>query len=294
MYVNLLTIDNILAGPISLTPAAPRPDAGGKDKIAPVEDDRPPKANSFQTRGTDNVLTDTGKAVSDKPSQEFRQVLRDKTTSEAPAKAQNGTESQEQSTVSNPVRPKDIVQTWLAESSVPVLQSRDGAAARVEPRAGCRLAQLIAGIEAEKLAPPTGHAAKSAEIKLLHTTDRGQLGIRTVLPEKSNGQNGLKTVSPDASRIMPAAKGQPGMDAKTDKTSKPNETIVDTEALTNKGNVKTLMPKASADAGSKMTAAEKKATSEDASVAVDASRLPARNAKKELMPDTSLGGGSKT
>ncbi len=41
----------------------------------------------------------------------------------------------------------------------------------------------------------TGHAVKSEEIKALHETEKGQLGIKTILPENSNGQNGLKQVT---------------------------------------------------------------------------------------------------
>ena len=41
----------------------------------------------------------------------------------------------------------------------------------------------------------TGHAVKSQQIKELHETESGQLGIKTILPENSNGENGLKEVS---------------------------------------------------------------------------------------------------
>jgi flagellar hook-length control protein FliK len=50
-------------------------------------------------------------------------------------------------------------------------------------------------VDSEKSNSVTGHAVKSEQIKLLHETEKGQLGIKTILPEKSNGQNGLKDVS---------------------------------------------------------------------------------------------------
>jgi flagellar hook-length control protein FliK len=226
---------------------------------------------------------DTTKALSDKPSREFRQVLRDETASEVPAKTQTGTESQEQSVLCDPLRPKDTVQTWLAENSVAVSQSRDASATRVEPGAGRQLAQLIAGLKTRKPPPPTGHAAKSAQIKILHATEKGQLGIKTVLPEKSNGQNGLQTVSPETAKVIPAAKTQPGMEEKTDKTVKPNETALDTKSPTTKGSVRALTPEVSA--------AVKEAASANVSAATDASKPPAANTRKDLTFDAFVGGG---
>ena len=47
----------------------------------------------------------------------------------------------------------------------------------------------------EKSNSVTGHAVKSEQIKLLHETEKGQLGIKTILPENSRGENGLKEVT---------------------------------------------------------------------------------------------------
>jgi flagellar hook-length control protein FliK len=46
----------------------------------------------------------------------------------------------------------------------------------------------------EKSNSVTGDAVKSEQTKALQETEKRQLGIKTILPEKSNGQNGLKQI----------------------------------------------------------------------------------------------------
>jgi hypothetical protein len=53
----------------------------------------------------------------------------------------------------------------------------------------------------EKSNSVTGDAVKSEQIKALHETEKGQLGIKTILPEKSNGQNGLKQIFEQISQM---------------------------------------------------------------------------------------------
>ena len=53
----------------------------------------------------------------------------------------------------------------------------------------------------EKSNSVTGHGIKSEQIKLLHETEKGQLGIKTILPENSHGENGLKEIITSESEI---------------------------------------------------------------------------------------------
>ena len=58
-----------------------------------------------------------------------------------------------------------------------------------------QIKQTVAAHVSEKSNSVTGHGVKSAEIKSLHLEEKGQLGIKTILSEKSNGQNGLKVLT---------------------------------------------------------------------------------------------------
>jgi len=161
MNVNSLTIDNMLAG-VSDTPRTqPRHDTGARDKpISSLADDRPSQASSARIETPDNVAPDAGRTVGEKPAREFREVLRDRTKSENPQESRNSTESKKESGLSDPAKPADVVRTWMAENAVPVSNSREGIAVKMEPKAGRELAQLIASLKTEKSSPVTGHAAK--------------------------------------------------------------------------------------------------------------------------------------
>jgi len=298
MNASILTIDRSFVAP-GRAGAAPKADARHAEKpFSPVADNESPRANSAQTGATDNVSKDTRKAIADRPTREFRQVLREKTGTDSCPKAQNDGESKEhnskeQGAVSGLTEPKQAVKMWLAENSTPVPQSEDAAAATAEPEAGCEPGQLIADVKPEKSFPVTGHAVKSAQIKALAATEKGQLGIKTVLPEKSNGENGLKVVSPDESAIASAAKAQAGANGRTDKIVALGEAAVDTKALNNKADVKETLPEASADASGKTAVANKKLQGANASADSDATEATATNAKKDLVPNAFADGDGK-
>jgi flagellar hook-length control protein FliK len=298
MNASMLTIDHSFVAP-GRAGVAPKADARHAEKpFSQVADNESPKANSAQTGATDNVSMDTRKAIADRPTREFRQVLREKTGTGSSPKAQNDGESKEHSSkeqgaVSGLTEPKQPVKMWSAENSTPVPQSEDAAAATAEPKAACEPGQLIADVKPEKSPPVTGHAVKSAQIKALAATEKGQLGIKTVLPEKSNGENGLKVVSPEESAIASAAKAQPGANGRTDKIVALGGAAVDTEALNNRADVKEMVPEASADAGGKATVANKKLQGADASADSDATEATATNAKKDLMSNAFADGDGK-
>lgn len=293
MNVNLLTIDNMPAGVSNTLHTQPRHDTGARDKpVSPLADDKPIQASSERIETTDNIAPYEGRSVGEEPAGEFRHVLREKIKSEGPEKNRNSSESKEQNQVSDPAKTPDAVRTWLAENAVPVLHSREGIAIKMEPKAGRELAQLIASLKTEKSPPVTGDAAKSAQIKLaLLAGEKGQLGLKTVLPEKPSGQNGLKRVLADTPMIMPVGKVRPEIATIVPR----NEAAADTKAFTNKGQVKELTPEVSAGLDSKADASGKKA----ANTAVDVNPAPAKTptaaAKKDVIPETTVeNGGKKT
>ncbi|UCC97899.1 MAG: flagellar hook-length control protein FliK [Phycisphaerales bacterium] len=295
MDTSALTIDKLFAAPAAMAAPAPKADARkAENAFAAVAEDGTAQVDSPGAEATDNVRTDAAGTRGSKTAREFRQVLREKAASESPPKNQIGRESKEHDPVSDPATPKKAAQTVLAENSVPVLQSRGATVAGVESKAGSKLAQLMAGLKPEKSPPVTGHAAKSAQIKALAATgEKRQLGLKTVLPAKSNGQNGLKAVLPKASAIMPATKAQPGLKARTDKTAQPDGKVLDAKIPSKEGNVKELVPEAPDDAGNKITAANKKLQGVDILAQGDVTKPPVQSAKKDMMPEALADGDDK-
>ncbi|TKJ33007.1 MAG: hypothetical protein CEE38_21915, partial [Planctomycetes bacterium B3_Pla] len=190
---------------------------------------------------------------------------------EAPQNTQNSPRSNGQGPGFNAAQQPDIVQAWRAMNSVPVEQSRDGAATRIEPKAGRQLAELIAAAKAEKSLPAAGRTAQSVEIKPLPTTDKGPLG--------------LNSVSPETIRHTPAATIQP-VEAATDGTiSSSNEAVIDTETATQQGtHAKVIAPEVPADTGGETIA--------DTSPVVGTPTAPAPDMNSP-MPETPVDDGGK-
>ncbi|MHC4226047.1 MAG: hypothetical protein ACYSW0_01335, partial [Planctomycetota bacterium] len=219
----------MFAGTTAKASALPKSDASGEGtpfsvtaghRPSPVETDRPktPYNNS-------NTADDRSESIGELPK-DFSQALYEEAKSKAPLETQNSPESNGQGPGFNAAQQPDIVQAWRAMNSVPVEQSRDGAATRIEPKAGRRLAELIAATK----------AAQSTEIKPLPTTDKGTLG--------------LNSVSPETPRHSPAATIQPTEVATDGTVSSSNETVIDTEAATQQGtHTKGIVPEVPANTG---------------------------------------------
>ncbi len=260
MNINLLTIDSTLKATTGTSSVLSKSDEvrkGAKFSLTP--DDKHPQVNSFEKPTADNVneeIQNRKEPISKSP-QEFTQSIRKKPKSENPSEAENKTKPKEQSaasgTIKQPNEQQNLIKSWLAEHSIAVEQSKEGTATKIDPNASRQLAQIIANTQTVKSPPVTGHAVKSAEIKLLHTTEKGQLGLKTVLPTTSEGQNGLKAVLPDTSMSTPEAKKQPETVNNTDKVSVSAKTIAETKSVTEKGNNKELVPEVPANTGKETT-----------------------------------------
>jgi flagellar hook-length control protein FliK len=288
MNINLFTIDNTLAATTGASSALPKSDEirkGAKFSLTP--DDEHPQVNSFEKPTTDNINEEiqNRKDPISKSPQEFTQTISKKTKSENTCEYENKTKQKEQNaasvTIELPSEQQNFIKSWLAEYSVAVEQSKEGTATKIEPEAGQQLAQIIANMRTVKPPPVTGHAVKSAEIKLLHSTEKGQLGLKTVLPATSEGQNGLKAVLPATTKSTPEGKKQPETGNNTEKVSISAKTIAETKSITEKGSIKELTPEIPANTGKSTTTASVKTPA----VNINLQAIQAKASEMQPQPD---------
>ncbi len=292
MNTNLLTIDNMLfAGTAVAAPPAPRPNAIKKaPQFSLAADDTPPPSHTPESTTTDNTPFIARNEPVNKPTQDFRYASRKTATTETPQQDQNNTKPEKQDSASaKPSKANPTQSASAPETPIPLGALVKEVATTMEPKTGRQLAQLIVNLKDGKSPPVTGQAAKAAEIKLLVTTDKGQLGLKTVLPETSKGQPGPKIVLPDTSNGQPGlqtvlsntsegtADTQPGQDKNTDKIPISNSTVVPTKGPTNGENAKELMSDAFVDDDSKTTTTNKEAATTDKSAIPGNEKTPALN-----------------
>jgi flagellar hook-length control protein FliK len=144
-------------------------------QFAPPQADNPYNANAPEST-TDNTLTLAQNERIDRPPQEFRYTLHKKTMTEGPQNEQN------------PTSPKSeqpgVVQSWLA--NYPLIEhGNKGIAKKMGPKAGYQLAQLIANLRTGKFPLGNEITAKPVAKEPLLTIDKGQLGLKGVLPDIS-------------------------------------------------------------------------------------------------------------
>ncbi|MCH7555823.1 MAG: flagellar hook-length control protein FliK [Planctomycetes bacterium] len=278
MNTNLLTIDNMMfAGTTVAAPPAPKPNTfTNATRLSPATDDTPPPPNTLEPTTTDNTPFIARNEPVNKPAQDFRHRLRETVMSKTTQKAQDRTKSEKQDPASAiPSKTNPTQSPSAPEAPITPGTLVKEAATKMEPKTGRQFAQLITDLKDGKSPPVTGQAAKSAQIKLLVTTDKGQLGLKTVLPETSKGQHGLKTVLSNTSEGT--ADTQPGQDKNTDKISISNSTVVPTKGPTNGENTKELMSDALVDNDSKTTTTNKGAATTDKSAIPGNEKTPALN-----------------
>ena len=256
MNVNLLITENSFVGTMGKSPVPSKPDEiseGAKFSLTP--DDKHPQINGLEKPTADNIDEEiqNQKEPVNKSPQDFTQSTQKQTKSENPSEAENKTKRKEQNeasgTTKQPSEQQNLIKIWLAEHSVAAEQSKEAGATKIEPKVGKQIAQIITNTQTGKSPPVTGNAVKSAEIKLLHSTEKGQSGLKTVLPTTSEGQNGLKAVLPDTSKVTPTDKKQPETGNNTDKVSVLAKTIAETKSVTEKGSTKELVPEIPANTG---------------------------------------------
>jgi flagellar hook-length control protein FliK len=246
MNVNMLTIDSNLAAATEASPFPSKPDSNNKGaRFALALDDEKVQVKIPEKPTADNIkekVQNHKKSISNSP-QEFTQSSDKKIKPEVDPKQRRD---------SDLMLPSIKTDVEAALFDRPNINNKSGQPNGVDPT----LAEIIQGLEGtkaksalqptqiatdiqDKSASVTGQAVKSTEIKLLHTTEKGQLGIKTILPTNSNGQNGLKTVTPDLTKSISAIQKQPEASNNNEKTVVSAKTIALNEKVNapEKGNV---------------------------------------------------------
>ena len=244
MNVNLLTIDCDLAATIGTAPSVSKPDSNSKGTpFVSTLDNEKLKDKIAEKPTFHNIkekVQNQEKAVGNS-SQEFTESIDKKIKSENSCKNDNKThldepDSNSDSTEQQAKQP-NIIQSWLAEHLIAVTQNKEATSTKNKSKSDPQITQIIANPQS-KSSSVTGQAVKSTEIKVLHTVEKGQLGIKTILPAKSNGENGLKAITHELSKSIPAAGKQPG----TVRDSKKTGASAKAASLTEKVNTKELKP----------------------------------------------------
>ena len=292
MYTSSLAIDNMFVATASAAPVQSKPNTVKKAaQFSPTPDDNPPSVNIPETTTTDNTPTVAENELVNKPPQDFSQTLRKTVTTETPPKEDDNTTSKKQDLTSGAsfkTNPAQLLATPVPTISVAPLVKE--VATTAQAKAGHLLAQLTANLSTDKSPPVTGQAAKAAEIKLLLTTgDKGQLGLKTILPETSNGQLGLKTVLPDTSNGAPTADTQLGEGKNADELLMPNETVVPTKTPDSGENTKELIHEALLNNDSKATTTGEKTATADKPAISDTQETPPLNTNYPPAQDKSSG-----
>jgi len=227
----------LFTGTAVAAPPAPKPNTfTNATQFSRVADDTPPPSNIPESTTTYNIPTITQNEPVNKPLEDFRHTLRKTAKIEAPQQDRDDTKSEQQDSASAKPSNANPNQS-LSTPEIPITLGAlvKEVATKMEPKTGRQLAEFIANLKDGASPPVPGKAAKSAEIKLLVTTDKGQLGLKTVLSNISKG----------------TADSQPGQDKNIDKILIPNSTVASTKAPGNGENAKELIPNALVDNDSK-------------------------------------------
>ena len=304
MNTNLMTIDNTMfAGTAVAPPPATKPNTfTNGTKFSPAADNIQPYSNTPESTTADNMPAIAQKEPINKSRQDFNQTLRTTVKAESPQQNQNNKKPDKQEPASETPSKTNSAQSF-STTEIPltfgILVKEN--TTKTEPKTGHQLAQLIANLKDGKSSPVTGQATKSAEIKLLVNTEKGQLGLKTVLPETPKGQTGLKsslpntskdqptlqTVLSDISEGTPTTDTQPGEGKNTDKISVSNGTVLTTKA-------KELMSDALAGTNHKTTEINEKTPPVDASVVTNSTKNSDLSGKKPVLDTLVEDGGKKT
>jgi len=284
----------LFTGTAVAAPPASKPNTfTNATQFSPGADDTPPPSNTPESTTTDNTPPIAEKEPINKSTQDFSHTLHKTAVTEAPQQDQDNTKPEKQDSASaKPSKANPTQSPSAPETPIPLGALVKEVATKMEPKTGRQLAQLIVNLKNGESPTVTGQAAKSAEIKLLVTTDKGQLGLKTVLPETSKGRLGLKTVLPETSKGQPGSKTvlskipegtadtQPGQGSNIDKILIPNSTVASTKAPGNGENAKELMSDALVDADGKTTATNEKTAPVDTTVVAGSPKSSALSGKK--------------
>ncbi len=298
MNMDLMTINNMMyaAAAVAPPPANKLNTFTNDTNFSPPADNIQPYSNTAESTTSHNIHAITQNEPTNKTKQDFNQTLRTTVKAESSQQNQNNKKPDKQELASaTPSKANSAQPFSTTEGPLTFGLLVKENTTNIKPKTERQLAQLIANLKDGKSSPVTGQAAKSVEIKLLVNTEKGQIGLKTVLPETSKGQNGLKSSLPDTSKgqttlqtILPNISEdntQPGEAKSTNKISVSNGPVLTTKA-------KELMPDALAGANHKTTEINEKTPPVDASVVTKSTKSSDLNAKKPGL-DTLIDDGNK-
>jgi len=288
MNMDLMTINDMMFAAAAVAPPpANKPNTfTNGTNFSPSADNIQSYSNTPEPITTDNIPAIAKNEPINKPRENFNQTLRKTVNAESPQQNQNNKKPDKDELASATPSKANSAQSFSTTESplTSGLLVKENAT-KMEPKTGRQLAQLIANLKDGKSSPVTGQATKSAEIKLLVNTEKGQTGLKSSSPNTSKDQHNLQTVLPNISEGTPNADTQPGEGKNTDKISVSNGTALTTKA-------KELMPDALAGANHKTTEINEKTPLVDASVVTNSTKSSDLSSKKPGL-DTLVEDGSK-
>jgi flagellar hook-length control protein FliK len=289
MNMDLMTIDNMMFAAAVAPPPANKANTFTNDtNFSPSADNIQPYSNTPESTTADNIHAIAQNEPINKPRQDFNQTLRKTVNADSPQKNLNNKKPDKDELASAIPSEENSTQSFSTTEIPPTfgLLVKENAT-KTEPKTGHQLAQLIANLKDGKSSPVTGQ-----ETKLLVNTEKGQLGLKGSLLNTSKDQPTLQTVLSNISEGTPTADTQLGEGKNTDKISVSNGTALTTKAITNKENIKELMPDVHAGTNHKTAEINEKTPPADPSVIANSTKSSDLSGNKSGF-DTLVENGSK-
>jgi flagellar hook-length control protein FliK len=256
-------------------------------------------ANPAETLTTDNKPVTSQNEPISRPRQDSTNDFRNKTAVEKPDEAQPQLESQAEGSVSGIAKQPNIVQSWLAQYSVTMENGNGGLINKVEPKAGYKLAQLIASLKSDKYPPGLEPIVMASGSKGLETITGIQPGSKIIsldTPLSNNAIPAANNSSQIPTTAIAAAKGISGEESGQESASADTGKIITDGQKASPPNGQELTPKVLTGEGKTTTDNEESAETSGAATAkpqktavLDAGLTAVSNKSTEVGQDEALG-----
>ena len=182
MNTNVLAISNIFAG--TGTPAIPKAVKQSNQFSSPPLDSKP-----FEyARGTetvDNPQFENKNSLDNEPPLEFGHTLRGEVLPQLPLKAKNNVGTKKQNQLTDPAIQPTLIQLKAAECLQNAEQSSEGAANKIELKAGCTDDQVQTSLKPDISALLAGKTAAPHQIEPVRVISQEQNGATENSPQTS-------------------------------------------------------------------------------------------------------------
>jgi flagellar hook-length control protein FliK len=183
--------------------------AADQPQPLPNNPDRHTSPHAPPAPKTDNMRADAASEPATKPANNSRRLAnRPGDKPRTRPKAGHSEKAGKRGPTSDPPNPAEIVKLWLSEHSPNLEPGKEGLAAKMQPKAGHQLAQLIADSQGRQIGPPTEKATGPAGLNHLPVS-RGKTDSQTVLPDplpKLDETVGKSTQSTNGQHLSASAK----------------------------------------------------------------------------------------